>query len=107
MVNAQDRKSLKLTTCSTTPSDDVLRKVFTMGITLVFYCSDIILFCTIHHLKLDIRCKEKDCNFIAESGIDLARHKREHQLKCEYCSSVSLRQDSKLNPVELKINPYF
>ena len=46
MVNAQDRKSLKLTTCSTTPSDDVLRKVFTTGITLVFYCSDIIFFCT-------------------------------------------------------------
>ena len=99
MVNAQDRKSLKLTTCSTTPSDDVLRKVFTTGLTLVFYCSDIILFCTIHHLKLDIRCKEKDCNFISESGIDLARHKREHQWKCEYCPFVSLRQDSKLNPV--------
>ena len=37
MVNAQDRKSLKLTTCSTTPSDYDLRKVLTTGLTLVFY----------------------------------------------------------------------
>ena len=44
LANAEDRKSLKLTTCSTTPSDDVLRKVFTTGITLVFYCSDILFF---------------------------------------------------------------
>ena len=36
MANADDRKSLKLTTCSTTPSDYDLRKVFT-GLTLVFY----------------------------------------------------------------------
>ena len=37
MANAEDRKSLKLTTCSTTPSDYDLRKVLTTGLTLVFY----------------------------------------------------------------------
>ena len=37
MANADDRKSLKLTNCSTTPSDYDLRKVFTTGLTLVFY----------------------------------------------------------------------
>ena len=37
MANADDRKSLKLTTCSTTPSDYDLRKVLTTGLTLVFY----------------------------------------------------------------------
>ena len=36
-VAKDDQKSLKLTTCSTTPSDYDLRKVFTTGLTLVFY----------------------------------------------------------------------
>ena len=35
MANAEDRKSLKLTYCSTTPSDDVLRKVFTTGLSVL------------------------------------------------------------------------
>ena len=37
MANANDRKRLKLTTCSKTPSDYDLRKVLTTGLTLVFY----------------------------------------------------------------------
>ena len=36
-ANVDDRKRLKLTTCSTTPSDYDLRKVLTTGLTLVFY----------------------------------------------------------------------
>ena len=38
-ANAEDRKSLKLTTCSKTPSDDVLRKVFTLIYTVIFFCT--------------------------------------------------------------------
>ena len=36
-ANVDDRKRLKLTTCSKTPSDYDLRKVLTTGLTLVFY----------------------------------------------------------------------
>ena len=39
MANADDWKSLKLTTCSKTPSDDVLRKVFTLIYTVIFFCT--------------------------------------------------------------------
>ena len=36
-VATDDQKNLKLTTCSITPSDYDLRKVFTTGLTVVFY----------------------------------------------------------------------